>query len=116
MGVTALCFIRNRVVVARLDGTLDFLEVETFHNPIMSGSPHKGMVVVRFIKNNSSYTFYMDYLFKTVMITLVYLCVEKVDLYRISLNQIWFKKSSGVYMEIVLLTDIHINPKMFTDC
>lgn len=34
-----------RVVAARLDGTLDFLEIETFHNPIIptstpSNSPH----------------------------------------------------------------------------
>ncbi|XP_069110525.1 sterol regulatory element-binding protein cleavage-activating protein-like [Argopecten irradians] len=49
-GVIALCFIRNRVVAARLDGTLDFLEMETFHNPVQPphvpppSSPAKGHV------------------------------------------------------------------------
>ncbi|XP_062599956.1 sterol regulatory element-binding protein cleavage-activating protein-like [Saccostrea cucullata] len=44
-GVTALCIVNKRVVAARLDGSLDFLEIETFHNPILpltnpSSSPH----------------------------------------------------------------------------
>lgn len=44
-GVTSLCIVNKRVVAARLDGTLDFLEIETFHNPIIptstpSNSPH----------------------------------------------------------------------------
>ncbi|OWF39399.1 sterol regulatory element-binding protein cleavage-activating protein-like [Mizuhopecten yessoensis] len=49
-GVTALCFIRHRVVAARLDGTIDFLEMETFQNPVQpphvppTGSPAKGHV------------------------------------------------------------------------
>ncbi|XP_060066336.1 sterol regulatory element-binding protein cleavage-activating protein-like [Ylistrum balloti] len=49
-GVTALCYIRNRVVAARLDGTIDFLEMETFQNPIQPphvpppSSPAKGHV------------------------------------------------------------------------
>ncbi|XP_048754317.2 sterol regulatory element-binding protein cleavage-activating protein-like [Ostrea edulis] len=35
-GVTALCIVNKRVVAARLDGSLDFLEIETFHNPIFT--------------------------------------------------------------------------------
>ncbi|XP_076472128.1 sterol regulatory element-binding protein cleavage-activating protein-like [Babylonia areolata] len=34
-GVTALCMTGNRVVAARVDGSLDFLELETFHNPLL---------------------------------------------------------------------------------
>lgn len=38
-GVTGLCVVANRIVAARLDGTLDFLEMETFHNPVFNPSP-----------------------------------------------------------------------------
>lgn len=47
-----------RVVAARLDGTLDFLEIETFHNPIIptstpSNSPHiKGKSVIPVIHDS----------------------------------------------------------------
>ncbi|XP_070211949.1 sterol regulatory element-binding protein cleavage-activating protein-like isoform X2 [Littorina saxatilis] len=35
-GVTAICFVGNKVVAARMDGSLDFLELETFHNPSLT--------------------------------------------------------------------------------
>lgn len=46
VGVTGLCFVSYRVVAARLDGTIDFLEMETFQNPAQPyhNSPAKGHV------------------------------------------------------------------------
>ncbi|KAK0057373.1 sterol regulatory element-binding protein cleavage-activating protein-like isoform X1 [Biomphalaria pfeifferi] len=38
-GVTGLCVIANKIVAARLDGTLDFLEMETFRNPVIQPTP-----------------------------------------------------------------------------
>ncbi|KAK3101013.1 hypothetical protein FSP39_000257 [Pinctada imbricata] len=36
IGVTSLCFVNKRIVASRIDGSLDFLELETFHNPVIS--------------------------------------------------------------------------------
>ncbi|KAK3733745.1 hypothetical protein RRG08_026859 [Elysia crispata] len=33
-GVTGLCVVANKIVAARLDGSLDFLEMETFQSPV----------------------------------------------------------------------------------
>ncbi|KAL8598351.1 hypothetical protein ACOMHN_047672 [Nucella lapillus] len=38
-GVTALCMVGNRLIAARVDGSLDFLELETFHNPLLPHVP-----------------------------------------------------------------------------
>ncbi|XP_074658756.1 sterol regulatory element-binding protein cleavage-activating protein-like [Tubulanus polymorphus] len=39
-GVTGICFISNRVIIARLNGTIDFLELETFcTTPIPGNNP-----------------------------------------------------------------------------
>ncbi|KAH9496900.1 hypothetical protein Btru_010103 [Bulinus truncatus] len=38
-GVTGLCVVANKIVAARLDGTLDFLEMETFRNPAIIQVP-----------------------------------------------------------------------------
>ncbi|GFN75373.1 sterol regulatory element-binding protein cleavage-activating protein [Plakobranchus ocellatus] len=35
-GVTGLCVVANKIVAARLDGSLDFLEMETFQSPLLS--------------------------------------------------------------------------------
>ncbi|XP_041365861.1 sterol regulatory element-binding protein cleavage-activating protein-like isoform X2 [Gigantopelta aegis] len=37
--VMGLCIVGNRVVAGRLDGTLDFLELETFRNPVSLSVP-----------------------------------------------------------------------------
>ncbi|XP_012945124.1 sterol regulatory element-binding protein cleavage-activating protein [Aplysia californica] len=37
--VTGLCVVSNKIVAARIDGTLDFLEMETFHNPVANPAP-----------------------------------------------------------------------------
>ncbi|BFZ00983.1 hypothetical protein BsWGS_04023 [Bradybaena similaris] len=36
VGITGLCVVANKIVAARLDGSLDFLDMETFHNPAQS--------------------------------------------------------------------------------
>ncbi|KAK7488750.1 hypothetical protein BaRGS_00020047 [Batillaria attramentaria] len=38
-GVTAICFVGNRVTTARVDGSIDFLDLETFHNPSLLPPP-----------------------------------------------------------------------------
>ncbi|CAG5116411.1 unnamed protein product, partial [Candidula unifasciata] len=36
VGVTGLCVVANKIVAARLDGSLDFLDMETFQNPALN--------------------------------------------------------------------------------
>lgn len=38
-GVTGLCVVANKIVAARLDGSLDFLEMETFQSPVKIAAP-----------------------------------------------------------------------------
>lgn len=38
VGVTSVCLVGNRVVAARLNGTIDFIDLETFHNPAFTST------------------------------------------------------------------------------
>ncbi|ESO96220.1 hypothetical protein LOTGIDRAFT_239368 [Lottia gigantea] len=46
-GVTALSFSGKSVIVARLDGSIDFLHIETFHNPVPQDELRKQLGHVR---------------------------------------------------------------------
>lgn len=51
VGVTGINFVGKKVIVARIDGSIDFLELETFQNPKIS-TPLSPSSLNRKIKGN----------------------------------------------------------------